>query len=153
MLAASLPFPARILRVLLYQLQGDHSLNMWQSCIHQVIIGLQWNLSCRKDFQGGGNSTMAKHKLTTFRQTDLAMHEYISKFSYLVEHAYTFTSTDPASMISGLKFYWRNYESIHQEQTKILQNFKRTRHFQICTWRGSKTKDQGFGPLKPNLIQ
>ena len=50
-------------------------------------------------FSECGNSTMAKHKLTTFRQTDLAMHEYISKFSDLVEHAYTLTSTDPASMI------------------------------------------------------
>ena len=42
---------------------------------------------------------MAKHKLTTFRQTDLAMHEYISKFSDLVEHAYTLMPIDPASMI------------------------------------------------------
>ena len=31
-------------------------------------------------FSECGNSTMAKHKLTTFRQTDWAMHEYISKF-------------------------------------------------------------------------
>ena len=50
-------------------------------------------------FSECGNSTMAKHKLTTFRQTDLAMHEYISKFSELVEHAYTLTPTDPVSMI------------------------------------------------------
>ena len=42
---------------------------------------------------------MAKHKLTTFRQTDLDMHEYISKFSDLFEHAYTLTPTYPASMI------------------------------------------------------
>ena len=31
-------------------------------------------------FSACGNSTMAKHKLTTFRQTDLAMPEYISVF-------------------------------------------------------------------------
>ena len=42
-------------------------------------------------FSECGNSTMAKHKLTTFRQTDLAMHEYTLKFSDLVEHAYTLT--------------------------------------------------------------
>ena len=47
---------------------------------------------------------MAKHKLTTFRQTDLAMHEYISKFSGLVEHANTITPTDPARMILALNF-------------------------------------------------
>ena len=50
-------------------------------------------------FSECGNSTMAKHKSTTFIQTDLTMHEYISKFSDLVEHAYTLTSTDPASTI------------------------------------------------------
>ena len=47
---------------------------------------------------------MAKHKLTTFRQTDLTMHEYISKFTDLVEHAYTLTPTEPASMILAPNF-------------------------------------------------
>ena len=32
------------------------------------------------------------------------MHEYISKFSDLVEHAYTLTPTDPASMILASNF-------------------------------------------------
>ena len=51
-----------------------------------------------------GNSTTAKHKLTTFRQTDLAIHEYISKFSHLVEYAYILMPTDPASMILAPNF-------------------------------------------------
>ena len=55
-------------------------------------------------FSECGNSTMAKHKLTTFRQTDLAMHEYISKSSDLVEHAYILTPTDPASTILASNF-------------------------------------------------
>ena len=55
-------------------------------------------------FSECGNSTVAKHKLTTFRQTDLAMHEYISEFTDLVEHAYTLTPTDPASMILASNF-------------------------------------------------
>ena len=55
-------------------------------------------------FSECGNSTMAKHKLTTLRQTDLAMHEYISEFTDLVEHAYTFTPTDLASMILATNF-------------------------------------------------
>ena len=49
-------------------------------------------------FSECGNSTMAKHKLTSFKQTDLSMYEYISKFSDLVELAYTLTPTDQASM-------------------------------------------------------
>ena len=55
-------------------------------------------------FSECGSSTMANYKLTTFRQTDLAMHEYISKFSDLVEHSYTLTPTDPASMILATNF-------------------------------------------------
>ena len=58
----------------------------------------------QKRFSECGNSTMAKHKLHTFRQTDLVMHEYISKFSDLVGHAYTLTPTDPASMILASNF-------------------------------------------------
>ena len=55
-------------------------------------------------FSECGNSTMAKYKLTTFRQTDLAVHEYILKFSDYIEHAYTLTPTDPASMILASNF-------------------------------------------------
>ena len=47
---------------------------------------------------------MAKHKLTKFRQTDLAMHEYISEFTDLIEHAHTLTPTDPASVILATNF-------------------------------------------------
>ena len=50
-------------------------------------------------FSECGNSTVDKHTLTTFRQTDLALHEYILKFSNLVEQAYNLTPTDPASTI------------------------------------------------------
>ena len=55
-------------------------------------------------FSECGNSIMAKHQLTTFRQRDLPMHEYITKFSDLVEHAYTLSPTDPASMILASNF-------------------------------------------------
>ena len=58
----------------------------------------------QEGFSEFGNSIMAKHKLTTFRQIDLAMHEHISKFSDLVEHACTLTPTDPASMILASNF-------------------------------------------------
>ena len=44
------------------------------------------------------NSIMAEHNLTIF-MTDLAMHEYISKFSDLVQQAYTLTLKDPTSTI------------------------------------------------------
>ena len=55
-------------------------------------------------FSECGNLTMATLKLTTFKQTDLAMHEYISKFTDLVEHAHTLRPTDPASMVLASNF-------------------------------------------------
>ena len=45
-------------------------------------------------FSECGSSTMAKHKLTHLTQTDLAIHEYIAKFSDMAEHAYNIRLTD-----------------------------------------------------------
>ena len=39
-------------------------------------------------FSDYGSSTMARHKLQHLKQNDMPMHEYISKFTNLVEHAY-----------------------------------------------------------------
>ena len=47
-------------------------------------LGKHWSAMkplLQEGFSEFGNSTMAKHKLTTFRQTNLAMYEYISKVS------------------------------------------------------------------------
>ena len=49
------------------------------------------------------------------------MHEYISKFTDLVEHAYTLTPTDPASMILATNFI----EGIRNPHNKNkLRSFK-----------------------------
>ena len=76
-----------------------------------------------------GNSTMAKHKLTTFRQTDLAMHEYILKFSDLVEYAYTLTLTDPASMTLASSFTVGIKNPHIKNKLRSCKNFKPTTHF------------------------
>ena len=39
-------------------------------------------------FPDYGSSTMARHRLQHLKQNDTPMHEYISKFANLVEHAY-----------------------------------------------------------------
>ena len=86
---------------------GSVALATSRVSLHQYVTELHSSVKhwpamqplLQQRFSGCGNSTMAKHKLTTFRQTGLAMHEYISKFSDLVKHAYTLTPTDPASMI------------------------------------------------------
>ena len=57
-----------------------------------------------EDFQSVEIPQWPSINWTTFRQTDLAMHEYISKFTDLVEHAYTLTPTDPVSTILATNF-------------------------------------------------
>ena len=111
-------------------------------------LGKHWSamkLLLQERFSDCGNSTMAKHKLTTFRQTDLAMHEYISYFSDLVEHAYTFTHTDPAGMILVSNFIQgiMNPHIRNKLRCCKIPNLQDTLH--NCTWGGSKSKDQGFG--------
>ena len=47
---------------------------------------------------------MAKHRLTTFKQSEFPMHEYISKFTDLVKHTCNLQSTDTASTILASNF-------------------------------------------------
>ena len=47
---------------------------------------------------------MAKHKLTQLKQSDLSMHEYITKFRDTVEHAYSIKPTNSASIILASNF-------------------------------------------------
>ena len=43
-------------------------------------------------FSECGSTTMAKHKLTQLKQSELPMYEYITKFDDIVEHTHTASS-------------------------------------------------------------
>ena len=47
---------------------------------------------------------MAKHKLTQLKQLDLLMHEYITKFGDMAEHAYSIMPTNGTSQILASNF-------------------------------------------------
>ena len=47
----------------------------------------------QRTFSNYGSSTMARHRLQHLRQNDMPMHEYISKCTNLVEHAYGLSPT------------------------------------------------------------
>ena len=51
-----------------------------------------------------GSSTMARHRLPHLKQNDIHMHEYISKFANLVEHAYGLSPTAQGSFILASTF-------------------------------------------------
>ena len=50
-------------------------------------------------FSECGSSIIAKHMLTHLTKTDLAMHEYIAKFSDMAEHAYKIRPTNDSSQL------------------------------------------------------
>ena len=55
-------------------------------------------------FSDYGSSTMAGHKLQHLKQDDMPMHEYISKFTNLEEHAYGLSSHAHSSFILASTF-------------------------------------------------
>ena len=69
--------------------------------------GLTWEAiktQIQGTFSDYGSSTMARHKLQHLKQNDMPMHEYISKFTNLVEHAYGLSSYVHSSFILASTF-------------------------------------------------
>ena len=67
-----------------------------------VSSGVSWlpiKAHLQERFLECGSATMAKHKLTQLKQGDLPMHEYITKFVKMTEHAYSIKATDSSSAI------------------------------------------------------
>ena len=58
----------------------------------------------QRTFSDNGSSTMARHRLPHLMQNDMPMHEYISKFANLVEHAYGLSPTAGGSFILASTF-------------------------------------------------
>ena len=67
-----------------------------------VSSGLSWlpiKVHLQERFSECGSVTMAKHKLTQLKQSELPMHKYITKFGDMAEHMYSIKATDSASAI------------------------------------------------------
>ena len=58
----------------------------------------------QETFSEYGSSTMARHRLQHIKQIDMPMHECISKFANLVEHAYGLSQTAHSSFILASTF-------------------------------------------------
>ena len=56
-------------------------------------------------FSECGSSMIARNKLTSLAQETRVMHEYISEFSSLMEHAHGIKPTDPKSKNFGIKLH------------------------------------------------
>ena len=55
-------------------------------------------------FSEFGSPVVAQSKLSTFTQSAMTMHEYISEFTRLVGHAYKLKPTDPSSHLLATQF-------------------------------------------------
>ena len=69
--------------------------------------GLNWDTiktMIQKRFSECGSSIIGRRKLTSLTQKTMAMHEYISEFSTLMEHAHGIRPTDPKSKILASNF-------------------------------------------------
>ena len=55
-------------------------------------------------FSECSSATMAKHKLTQLKQSELPIHEYIIKFGEMTKHVYSIKATDSASAILASNF-------------------------------------------------
>ena len=72
-----------------------------------VSSGMCWvpiKAQLQEQFLECGSATMANHKLTQLKQSELPMHEYIAKFEDMAEHAYSIKPTDGASIILASNF-------------------------------------------------
>ena len=69
--------------------------------------GLNWDMIkplVQERFSECGSSIIARNKLTSLAQETRVMHEYISEFSSLMEHAHGIKPTDPKSKILASNF-------------------------------------------------
>ena len=67
-----------------------------------VSSGLSWSpiiALLQERFSECSSVTMARHKLTQLKQSELPMHEYIAKFGDMVEHVYSIKAINSASAI------------------------------------------------------
>ena len=65
-----------------------------------IDSGLNWDMIkplIQERFSECGSSIIARNKLTSLAQDTRVMHEYISEFSSLMEHAHGIKPTDPKS--------------------------------------------------------
>ena len=72
-----------------------------------VSSGLSWSpikVHLQERFSECSSVTMAKHKLTQLKQSELLMHEYIAKFGDMAEDLYSIKATDSASAILTSNF-------------------------------------------------
>ena len=81
--------------------------NLYTFISELVSSGLGWSpieMHLPERFSECSSATMAKHKLTQLKQSELPIHEYIAKFGEVTEHVYSIKAIDSTSAILASNF-------------------------------------------------
>ena len=72
-----------------------------------MALGIDWDViknKVQERFSEFGSPIVAQSRLSSFTQGTMAMHEYISEFTSLVEHAHQIKPTDTGSYLLATQF-------------------------------------------------
>ena len=119
-----------------------------------MSLGLNWNAikgMIQERFSEFGSSIVAKNKLSSFTQKAMAMHEYISEFTTILEHAHVIRPSDSKRTILASTFidgiqnpYIRN-----KMRSYNVQNLSESYGLAIKDDQKQKIRELDFGNTTP----
>ena len=119
-----------------------------------MALGLNWDAikgMIQERFSEFGSSIVARNKLSSFTQKTMAMHEYISEFTTIMEHAHDIRPSDSKSTILASTFidgiqnpYIRNKLRSHN-----VQNLSELYGLAIKEDQKQRIRDLDFGNTTP----
>ena len=119
-----------------------------------MALGLNWDAikgMIQERFSEFGSSIVARNKLSSFTQKTMAMHEYISEFTTIMEHAHDIRPSDSKSTILASTFidgiqnpYIRNKLRSHN-----VQNLSELYGLAIKEDQKQRIRDLNFGNTTP----
>ena len=113
-------------------------------------LGFDWKViksKTQERFSEFGSSIVTQNKLTSFTQNTMAMHEYISEFTSIMEHAHSIKPTDTTSAIlaSNLIDGIQNPYIKNKLRSYITQNLSELFSFALKEDQTQKIRELDFG--------
>ena len=113
-------------------------------------LGFDWKViksKTQERFSAFGSSIVAQNKLTSFRQNTMAMHEYISEFTRIMEHAHSIKTTDTTSAILASNFIdgIQNPYIKNKLRSYTTQNLSELYGFALKEDQKQKNRELDFG--------
>ena len=113
-------------------------------------LGFDWKViksKTQERFSEFGSSIVAQNKLTSFTQNTMAMHEYISEFTSIMEHAHSIKSTDTTSAILTSDFIdgIQNPNIKNKLRSYTTQNLSELYGFALKEDQKQKIRELDFG--------